>query len=143
VVELAMTKSRTPKYRAHAKGKLYYSGKDFRTIPVVSQPISLKDGDMLIHFDLSQFTGVTDHQGKDIYEHDIIEVEMYGEKRHWVVAYDPNDNGYPAFDLINWSGESNGISHVLAATDFAVEVVGNIFDDPELAENIKKKIILN
>ena len=134
-----MTQSRTPQYRAHSKGRMYYSGKDFRTIPVVSQPIGLSDGDMLIHFDLSEFTGVADHHENDIYEHDIIAVELYGEKTLWIVAYDPNDNGYPAFDLINWDGESNGISHVLNATDFKVEVVSTIFDDPELAEKIKRK----
>lgn len=84
---------------------------------------------------LMQFTGLKDKTGKDIYEGDIIEQDNNKEWRE-VVGYDKEN---AAFGFItdenkctNWAhgwGESQGftIEHM--------EVIGNIYENPDLLKN--------
>ena len=83
---------------------------------------------------LMQYTGLKDDDGIEIYEGDIVECsDSYGNESHVAEVKHRTDIDYPAFDLVPYPDvESNAISYYLA--DGKIEVVGNIYEDPELLE---------
>jgi len=81
---------------------------------------------------LMQFTGLKDKNGKEIYEGDLVkcgEFEDDSDAKTYEVIYN-EDGTYPAFDLKGWRGETNGIC--LFLNDGYLEVIGNIYESPEL-----------
>lgn len=105
---------------------------------------------------VGQFTGLTDKNGKKIFEGDIIryadndEYEMYLESLECPEEYEGVDFsgmwtvdevvygdkiGYPAFDLNAHDFECNGLAELSENGDqWFYEVIGNIHDNPELLE---------
>ncbi len=102
---------------------------------------------------VGQYTGLTDKNGKKIFEGDIIryayedEYRMYLESLECPDDYSENafDNlwtvdevvycvnvGYPAFDLNCHNFEANGLSELTESGCYHYEVIGNIHDNPEL-----------
>ena len=83
---------------------------------------------------LVQFTGLTDKNGKEIYEGDIVRGgELEGDHGSVVYEIAYNEGGdYPAFDLKGWRGETNGICFFI--NDAYIEVIGNIYENPELLD---------
>lgn len=67
-----------------------------------------------IVYELQQFTGLKDKNGKEIYEGDIMRC---------------NDLG---FVRVEWTDERFGWSPFVAKNDTSWEVVGNIYENPEL-----------
>ncbi|MCM0724327.1 YopX family protein [Latilactobacillus curvatus] len=85
--------------------------------------------------ELMQYTGLKDVNGKPIYEGDIVNVtwSRYDtEGKNYAITYDPNNDGYPAFELVGWYEEMNGLSY--AYIDGQITVIGNRFENPELLE---------
>ena len=81
---------------------------------------------------VGQFTGLTDANGQEIYEGDIVKVVSYGEESFHVVKY-MIDLDYPAFDLEPaLDGDFNSLSYCLIDIDTKITVIGNIHDNPEL-----------
>lgn len=88
---------------------------------------------------LQQFTGLIDRNGKDIYEGDIVRVTASGN---------PNTNDIDYTAKIEWYNEgfsfyvkfkSGGASHSYGLnyksiyhTNSAIEIIGNVFENPEL-----------
>lgn len=105
---------------------------------------------------IGQYTGLTDKNGKKIFEGDIIryadndEYEMYLESLECPEEYEGVDFsrmwtvdevvygdkiGYPAFDLNAHDFECNGLAALSeSGGQWFYEVIGNIHDNPELLE---------
>lgn len=78
-----------------------------------------------------QFTGLTDKNGVKIWENDIVR-DYCEENEVFVVKYYAH-GGYPAFDVEpEMYCDCNGLSYLMA--NGSPEVIGNIFDNPELME---------
>lgn len=107
---------------------------------------------------VGQFTGLTDKNGKKIFEDDIIrysdlyDYDQYLESIENPEAYDDIDLSniwtidkvvygenvdYPAFDLSNHDFENNGICELAISEQYFYEVIGNIYDNKELLEEKK------
>ena len=82
---------------------------------------------------VGQYTGLTDKNGKKIFEGDIVQYqpEYATEPIHSVVEYCADKFNYPAFDLKNHDYEANGLqcAHEEGA---GCEVIGNIYDNSAL-----------
>ncbi|WP_353891476.1 YopX family protein [Latilactobacillus sakei] len=85
--------------------------------------------------ELMQYTGLKDMYGRDIYEGDVVNVTWSRddtEGENYAIAYDPNNDGYSAFDFVDWYEDMNGLS--CAYIDGQITVIGNGFENPELLE---------
>ena len=74
---------------------------------------------------VGQYTGLTDKNGKKIFEGDIMPVYEQGEEYYYKVVY----NG-DCFMLAMFDSEQG--SYPLSAKNAISEVIGNIHDNPEL-----------
>lgn len=97
-------------------------------------------GDYFDDFPVMQYTGLKDKNGKEIYEGDILTSDQYpyqddGEYNyHLVVEY--IENGFcGVMNCVNGvkRGISHGIAELLEIT-YQFEVIGNIYENPELLE---------
>lgn len=73
-------------------------------------------------FELMQFTGLLDKNGKEIYEGDIVRYEDYANSKK-VVKWDDDRVGF----LFKRKGQYDGLLNLMK-----VIVIGNIYENPEL-----------
>ena len=76
---------------------------------------------------IGQYTGLTDKNGRKIFEGDIV---RYGDTIHRVVFEQRNGTAY--FGLVYSSFETLPFGHYQDLKQ--IEVIGNIYDNPELLE---------
>jgi len=85
---------------------------------------------------LIQCTGLKDKNGKLIYEGDIVKYMYYNPKRYtkWAVAFDQNTLEFGLKDY-RYGGYLRITSHSILNNK--VEVIGNIFQNPELLSEVE------
>ena len=94
----------------------------------------IEDGKARVHatYEIMQFTGLKDKNGRDVYEGDICRfrednLDDWDVRR---VEY-CGERDYPAFDFVpSVDCDSNGLSYAMAVCE--IEVIGNIYENPEL-----------
>jgi uncharacterized phage protein (TIGR01671 family) len=90
-------------------------------------------------YELMQYTGLKDKNGREIYEGDILRVTT-GEDGESYVAIVKwfGDEDYPAFDLAGipaaWNYDANALATIFQSGVETCEVIGNIFEDKQLLE---------
>jgi uncharacterized phage protein (TIGR01671 family) len=78
---------------------------------------------------LMQYTGLKDKNGRDIYEGDILEIPLFEPSRMQITFIEG------AFCLADKSGEYSADIHYIHHADREqAEVIGNIYEHPELLE---------
>lgn len=78
-----------------------------------------------------RFTGLKDKNGKEIYEADIVKIEYADFKFKGVVKYDET---YLAYVITNTYTATHEYENLGDYIDYGIEVIGNIYDNPELLE---------
>lgn len=81
------------------------------------------DGDVLM-----QYTGLLDRNGKEIYEGDILRFEAW--KKTGVIIYNLRELGF-----IFRENESRYVSDLGAFSEDAFEIIGNVYENPDLIKN--------
>ncbi|EPD02459.1 hypothetical protein Lpp125_00832 [Lacticaseibacillus paracasei subsp. paracasei Lpp125] len=118
---------------------------DANTVEIVSVWRKTTDGETIEGLDprkgrlvLMQYAGLHDKNGREIYESDILKVtgedgESYAATVKWF-----GDEDYPAFDLEGipetWFYGANALATIFQEGVETCEVIGNIFENPELLE---------
>ena len=81
---------------------------------------SIQDGLCVEDFNIMQYTGLKDKNGKEIYEGDIVRLPEDEDYKYYSIIYSKNRLGFTL---------SNGCGFGLS---YGIEVVGNIYENPEL-----------
>jgi hypothetical protein len=84
-------------------------------------------------YELMQFTGLTDKNGKEIYEGDVVKVTDLNAEETKNIVIEYKRGGY----CIEWDGrfyDSSDVTLIAWAMEdeFEFEVIGNIYENPEL-----------
>ena len=102
------------------------------------QPIITDNNAVSYDVDLStvgQYTGLTDKNGKKIFEGDIVKTDKFSEpNKQYIIKYDLQFGAFIGQDRYNlyfvtFDGDSGEF-----------EVIGNIHDNPELLEDFNKEV---
>jgi len=88
---------------------------------------------------LMQSTGLKDKNGVEIFEGDVVKVSDGGneEDSYTSVVKNYANEGYPAFDIeapSSWYYESNVLSTIMGGDYETIEVIGNVWENPNLME---------
>ena len=87
---------------------------------------------------LMQPTGLKDKNGVEIFEGDIVKVTDEDEAYSYIsVVKNYAEEGYPAFDIeypSDWDYESNVLSTIMGGDYETIEVIGNVWENPNLLE---------
>lgn len=87
---------------------------------------------------LMQSTGLKDKNGIEIFEGDVVKVTDEDEAYSYIsVVKNYAEEGYPAFDIeypSDWDYESNVLSTIMGGDYETIEVIGNVWENPNLLE---------
>ena len=132
-----------PKFRAFIKKENKI--RNATTIDFTLKIIECLNGVLEYEFEyvvLMQSTGLKDKNGVEIFEGDVVKVtDGESEEDSYVSAVRNYSNeGYPAFDIEyppTYHYDSNVLSAIMCNGFETIEVIGNLWDNPELLEGIE------
>jgi len=81
---------------------------------------------------LLQFTGLHDKNGKEIYEGDIVHGHWYDKSRVATIIFENGSFWIKGSDMI---GNTEGFQFLLGSIYGGIEVIGNIYENPELLKD--------
>ncbi|EGO2631659.1 hypothetical protein IET32_001516 [Enterococcus faecalis] len=128
-----------PKFRAYVKevNKTY----EITEIDFGDEQLKTELGDWwsFDEVEIMQSTGVKDKNGVEIFEGDVVKVtDVESGKYSYISAVKNYSNeGYPALDIEyppTYYYESNVLSAIMCNGFETIEVIGNVWDNPELLE---------
>ena len=85
-------------------------------------------------YDIEQYVGLHDKNGREIYESDILRVTTGEDGESYIATVKWfGDEGYPAFDLKDipaaWNYDANALTTIFRSGVETCEVIGNIHED--------------
>lgn len=93
------------------------------------------DFELVNEFELMQYTGLKDKNGKEIYEGDIVDfISVNGvdkDATKGVIRWDEEDTGFYV------DNDNDKYPHVKFWFTESIEVIGNIYENPELTKSFK------
>lgn len=108
----------------------------FENLPAEMRNLSGVNGIEINHKTIGQYTGLTDKNGAKIFEGDIVKGTAYSATRIGVIVWIDEISSFGVrYDqnLTAWVNSSILRCAAIGKTDeFAAEVIGNIYDNPEL-----------
>lgn len=114
---------------------VYYDG----SASIIESSTSLNTFHVILPETVGQYTGLTDKNGKKIFEGDIIKQEYYLDRKERaiisVVEYGISYGYYDACGVYQRFRDGSGTAMLSVGTNNGVvwcEVIGNIYDNPEL-----------
>lgn len=129
-----------PRYRAWDKiHKTMYEVDDIMSIDFGKSEISVKtlffERTNYYKFDdivLMQSTGLTDKNGKEIFEGDILSIETDKEDVKVEVSWD-SKHALFAFESKKYNAKE-ALGELFEDNSYPFKIIGNVWEDPELAE---------
>ena len=113
-------------YYVHFDGGILREGESVRLHDYIFIPGGLSLYASVIPNTVGQFTGMKDKKGNPIYEGDIVLKRTYNGKNPFRVTF-----GGGMFHC-GFGGGSSTATHRYTLDDRYIEVIGNVFDNPEL-----------
>ena len=132
------------KFRVYDKynKEMLYDAQNTYDLGCTGDNIIMEDcfGDLLEneYYEVMQYVGLKDKNSKEIYEGDILQFKgNYQDKRKFVVFYDKMKAGFflTPTHFYDWKIEQNSYIRGDFINAKNKEVVGNIWDNPELLES--------
>lgn len=104
----------------------------------ISNSVGLPFAYEVIPETVGQSTGLKDKNGVEIFEENMVKVTDEDEEYSYIsVVKNYAEEGYPAFDIeypSDWEYESNALSTIMSGGYETIEIIGNIYENPELLE---------
>lgn len=83
--------------------------------------------DSLNQGNVMQYTGLKDKNDKEIYEGDIVN----SRKGQLTVVWDESDGSF----VFKTQGDYDDYNGLITHTDITIEIIGNIYENPEITED--------